>query len=836
MGVAEARSTPQDLFDFIEKIQTEVATGSDRSERSRLGQFFTPAPIAELLASYSQANGQRIRLLDAGAGIGGLTAAWVARLASQQTLPEDVDVTLFELDERLVTPLDDVMRRCQTECEQIGVQFTYRVENTDFIRSAVDVLAGGVFAPAIEPFDCAILNPPYRKFASDSPERRLLRDVGIETGNLYAAFVALALRLLRDGGELIAITPRSFCNGPYFRPFRRELVRSSNITHIHVLDSRKAAFANDEVLQENVVFRVERGLPQQASVTVEWSHGGAEETRFRRDTPFDRVIRPGDPDAFIHVSPDEWDESLAQALDELPSSLAELGLQVSTGRVVEFRAREFLRADPERGSVPLLYPSHFYGQGIRWPGTPKKPNALLLTPETAELTNPGGVYVLVKRFSAKEERRRVVAVIVTPDSVPGELVAFENHLNYFHCGGGGISRNLAAGLSAYLNSTILDRYFRRFSGHTQVNATDLRKLPYPAASQLEELGRRTLAGIEGQEQLDELVEEEILSVPKKKRSHVGVVIRKKIAEASSFLTALGLPKEQQNERAALTLLALLDLGPGEQWSSARNPLRGVTPIMEFAASDYGKHWKPNTRESVRRFTLHQFEAAGLVVANPDKLDRPINSPAYCYQVPEVVLDLVRAFGSEEWEMALRKYLASAGTLVARYASEREMRRLPASVREGAKITLSPGGQNKLIQRILDDFCPLFTPGAEILYVGDAEKKFAHFDERSFENLGIRIKSHGKMPDVVVHFTDKNWLVIIEAVTSHGPVNPKRRSELKRLFRDCTAPLVYVTAFLNRRGLNKYLADIAWETEVWVAESPTHLIHFNGERFLGPYDD
>jgi hypothetical protein len=310
--------------------------------------------------------------------------------------------------------------------------------------------------------------------------------------------------------------------------------------------------------------------------------------------------------------------------------------------------------------------------------------------------------------------------------------------------------------------------------------------------------------------------------------------KRRIAEAQEILTALGLPREQKNERAAITLLALVDLTPTKAWSEAANPLMGVTPIMEFAAKHYRKKWAPNTRETVRRFTLHQFEQAGLVVANPDEPGRPTNSPNYCYQIEPRALVVIRTFGTTKWVDALRRYLVDVRTLAQRYAQARSMRRIPLVLAAGVMIELSPGGQNALVRKVIDEFCPRFTPGARPLYVGDTRQKWAYFNEHGLGALGVVVEEHGKMPDVVVHYTDKNWLVVIEAVTSHGPVNPKRLAELKSLFSGSSAGLVFVTAFLDRRGLLKYLSEIAWETEVWVADSPDHMIHFNGERFLGPY--
>lgn len=826
------------FLDAVDLVRLDAARRLEPGRRSLLGQFFTPANVAHLMASFSDIRRVRVRLLDAGAGVGVLTAAWVAHACGRADgRPRFVEIIAYEIDPELSPPLHHVLDLCKQFAEEHGVALDYEVRNVDFIRAAVRSLDDELFGvqPPWPEFDAAILNPPYGKFRTDSDERRLLRNVGIETSNLYTAFVALALRGLTSGGELIAITPRSFCNGPYFTPFRKDFLRLASLTHLHIFDSRGTAFGADEVLQENVVFRAERGYPQAASVVVEWSDAGEFEHTTRREVPSSQVIQPGDPDSFIHITPDEWGSTIAEIVEGLPGQLPALRVQVSTGRVVDFRAKEFLRGEPGEGTVPLVYPMHISNGGVTWPKLgAKKPNALLRAPYTDSQINPSGVYVLVKRFSSKEERRRVVAAVVTPETVPGEFMAFENHLNYFHRNGQGLPYDLAKGLAAYLNSTLVDSYFRQFNGHTQVNATDLRKLHYPCAEQLERIAARLNGGAPGQEALDEIVEGVLLSL--NDTNPMNTSAQRSITEASAILVALGLPREQTNERAALTLLALLNLKPGDPWSAATNPMRGVTPIMGFVAEHYGKQWAPNTRETVRRFTLHQFQDAGLVVPNPDKPTRPINSPAYCYQVPDEALTLLRSYGSPEWDSMLRKYLASAQTLAARYANERQMTRIPLRVNEGRAITLSPGGQNELIAEIVNEFCPRFTPGAVPLYIGDADAKWAHFDEAALADLGVSVDAHGKMPDVVVHYTERNWLVLIEAVTSHGPVNAKRRSELKKLFASSSAPLVYVTAFLTRRTLNEYLHDIAWETEVWVADAPSHLIHFNGERFLGPYEN
>ncbi|GFE98133.1 BsuBI/PstI family type II restriction endonuclease [Gluconobacter sp. Gdi] len=307
-----------------------------------------------------------------------------------------------------------------------------------------------------------------------------------------------------------------------------------------------------------------------------------------------------------------------------------------------------------------------------------------------------------------------------------------------------------------------------------------------------------------------------------------------IIAARQIIISLGLPRAQQNERSALSLLALLNLTPGKSWAQAENPLVGITPIMDWARAHYGKDYAPNTRETFRRQTMHQFCDAGVALYNPDKPDRPVNSPKAVYQVEPATLKLLRSFGKVTWHDNLTAYLAERETLVAKYAKEREQNRIPVEIAPGKEITLSPGEHSELIRAIIEDFAPRFAPASVLVYAGDTGDKWGYFDAVLLAELGVDVDSHGKMPDVVLHFTEKNWLLLVESVTSHGPVDGKRHAELATLFAGSKAGLVYVTAFPNRAIMGRYLGEIAWETEVWVADAPSHLIHFNGVRFLGPY--
>lgn len=307
-----------------------------------------------------------------------------------------------------------------------------------------------------------------------------------------------------------------------------------------------------------------------------------------------------------------------------------------------------------------------------------------------------------------------------------------------------------------------------------------------------------------------------------------------IDEAYQILVSLGLPRAQHNERSALSLLALLNLTPSKTWAQVENPLVGITPIMDWSRIHYVKEYAPNTRETFRRQTMHQFVDAGIALYNPDKPDRPVNSPKAVYQVAPAVMTLLKHFGTPIWDDELAIYLSLSQTLAAKYAMDREQIRIPMQISAGKEIMLSPGAHSELIRAIVEDFGPRFAPGSVLVYAGDTGDKWGYFDAALLTELGVDVDSHGKMPDVVLHFVEKNWLLLVESVTSHGPVDGKRHAELAKLFAGSTAGLVYVTAFPNRSIMGRYLGEIAWETEVWVADAPSHLIHFNGVRFLGPY--
>ena len=310
--------------------------------------------------------------------------------------------------------------------------------------------------------------------------------------------------------------------------------------------------------------------------------------------------------------------------------------------------------------------------------------------------------------------------------------------------------------------------------------------------------------------------------------------KKRIAEAIDILGQFGLPRAQINERTAYCLLALLNVTPDRTWRDSESPLVGITPMMDFAREHYGKDYAPNTRETFRRFSMHQMVQAGIALYNPDKPGRPTNSPKAVYQISPAAIAVIKSYGSRKWGENLAAFKSEASTLAAQYAKARQMDMVQVKVRKGLQVTLTPGKHNDLIKAVIEEMAPRFLPGATLVYIGDTGEKWGFFDSELAAQIGLSVEEHGKMPDVVLWLSDKRWLVLVESVTSHGPVDSKRRIELAELFASAKGDKVYISAFPDKRTFARFAPDIAWETETWVADNPTHMVHFNGDKFLGPY--
>ncbi len=471
------------MLSTIEEKRLQLSKSTTAKKKSQLGQFLTPERIAAFMAGLFRDGEGACRLLDAGAGIGSLSVAFWERWRRDGFHFKRVELDAFEIDTNLANDLSQTLAKYNLKDD-----FVVNIYEEDFIHAAVESLSGSLFAKPLGRYSHAILNPPYKKINSNSAHRLALRRVGIETVNLYSAFVALATAMAAPKGQIVAIIPRSFCNGPYYRPFRDFILEKAAIHHIHLFESRSKTFKNDNVLQENVIILLERD-GRQGSVTVSTSTDDTLADLSQHKYPFDRIVFPNDPERFIHV-PTSPEQNVIELSPAIRYTLADLGIKVSTGPVVDFRVKEHLRNMPGPGTVPLLYPGHFVGQNTTWPiEGMKKPNAIERNADTEKWLYPSGFYCVVRRFSSKEEKRRIVASVVDPGTFgDAPMLGFENHLNLFHENRRGLPEPLARGLAVFLSTTAVDEYFRRFNGHTQVNATDLKLMMYPSHDALIQLG------------------------------------------------------------------------------------------------------------------------------------------------------------------------------------------------------------------------------------------------------------------------------------------------------------------------------------------------------------
>ncbi len=494
---AAAASTARAEARRVSALQT---LSSD--EQARLGQFFTPEHAAALIASLPRLpEAGRLRVLDPGAGSGSLAAALAARVLRECPALE-LEIVAVEIDPEVGRYLQGTLTDLTETAGAAGAKVATKIVLGDYIELSTSLMTK---PDALDsPFDLVIMNPPYRKLGLNSAHRRALLHQGVECPNLYAAFLALGATVLDPGGQLVAITPRSFANGPYFGQFRRFLLDRLSLDRLHIFESRSTVFSDTGVLQENIVFSATRqGSNDKVVLSVSRSHT---DKSVERVVSYSDVVRPGDRQRFIRILADDGDTVIAETMAALPATLPDLNVQVSTGKVVDFRARENLRKLPEPGSVPLIYPGNVRSGVIEWPREIRKDQAFAVRSEAEKkkFLLPAGFYVIVKRFSAKEERRRIVAAVWDP-SRSTSAVAFENHLNIFHANGSGLDRDLAVGLCYWLNSSIVDNFFRTFSGHTQVNAADLRTLRFPPLGVLKALGQGQEILLPKQDEIDRLI-------------------------------------------------------------------------------------------------------------------------------------------------------------------------------------------------------------------------------------------------------------------------------------------------------------------------------------------
>ena len=482
----------------------------DPSKKRALGQYFTPESICKFMASLFTIKADNY-LLDPGCGVGSLTYSFLERVLSFEHVRASVD--MFEVDSDLA---ENIFREAARYKDQDNITINVKIE--DFIATKLSSYDDDLYGYGSRKYTHVITNPPYKKIGPKTIHGRALNKAGLNTINLYSAFVMLSIKLLQEDGELVCIIPRSFCNGTFYKSFRKLLFTETSVRRIHIFDSRTEVFSGDKILQENVIIHCIKNK-KQGKVTISSSSSGdfyicKDTGNFtatgysEREVEIDSIVNPADEDLYIHIATSDEDQEIIKKIETFSTTLEDIGVEISTGPVVDFRLKDYLSFEKQKDSVPLLFPVHASGS-ISWPKKSKKPNYIKVTNETDRfIWDNNGSYVIVRRFSSKEEKKRVVASYYD-SNLKYSKIAFDNKLNIFHCKRSGIDKNLAKGLFVYISSTFVDKYFRSFSGHTQINATDFRKILYPSKTQLIELGKGLDNIDASQESIDNLIKEKI---------------------------------------------------------------------------------------------------------------------------------------------------------------------------------------------------------------------------------------------------------------------------------------------------------------------------------------
>jgi adenine-specific DNA-methyltransferase len=843
---------PMESFDLVAYSYEQGRRVLEKREANTLkehGQFLTPPPVARYMAKQLGQIQNGTSLLEPAIGSAVLVCAVIERLIDEKR-PIEISITAYETDVELCNVSREVLETASKEAQKNSVKVNWQVFQEDFILACLPDEQPSLFGSSesrLKAFAQVVSNPPY--FKLNIEDKRVKAVHGKLNGhtNIYTLFMALSAKLLAPHGKACFIVPRSFCSGAYFSQFRRDLLEDVTPLSIHVFQSRNNVFKGDEVLQENVIFSFERlPLPQEhrywaGHVNISSSNDdkSLENGNISRQVSFSHFLSARDGLLFFRIPTGILDEQILETVDKWDGSLEKHGFQVSTGRVVPFRANKLLKEEvkTELNTVPLLWMQNVKPYQIEYPLTRfDKPQAISATDPS--LLMPNANYVLVRRFSAKEDKRRLVSAPFLGQIFDFEQIGFENHLNVIFKKKRTLSISETIGLSALLNSAIIDRYFRIVNGNTQVNAAELRIMPIPPLEVIRNIGEAIQkAQVDTAEKIESIIfsmlRESNLITEEFPMIQETRITMGKIEQAQEILETLGLPSAQQNEISALTLLTLAQLSEDTPWKNAKAENLRVHDILGEIKRRYGREYAENSRETIRRRVLHQFEQAGIVIRNVDDPERPTNSGLNNYVLSDLVLDVVSSYGTPKWKVKSKNFVDQQGRLLDVYQKSREQTKIPLQVSEGKVFKLSPGRHNKLEVAIVEEFGPHFAPGAKLICLGDTAKKTLILDKDAFAKLGLSISEHGKFPDVVLYDSKKKWLFLIEAVTVHGPISPKRQIAREKLFEKSKAGKIYVTAFLDFTTYKKYANDIAWETEVWIAEMPAHMIHFNGEKFLGP---
>lgn len=814
-------NSPSQFADLLGMQYTATVTKEHKKEE---GQFFTPNEIASFMGKIaSKPLSKKISILDPGCGTAILSCSLIEKLIKYDI--EVIELIVYETDKNLLTYTEQSLQNLKNWLTEKGIKFNYKLLNNDFIEDMA--ISSDIYK---ESFDYIISNPPYFKLSKDDSRVNLLQHLVKGQSNIYSFFMAVSVNLLKSSGELIFIVPRSFASGHYFNSFRDYFFKYIHLNFIHLFKSRSKTFDRDNVLQETLILKGSKAICDRVLIS---NSEGISDLDYSLECYYDTkdIIDLASEAKILHLPTTKLEEKVILLFKSWKNKLIDFNIQISTGPVVSFRSKDVLFDTYQNSTIflaPLYWLHNVTKMNIDWPiFIANKSQYINVTETSKKILLPNKNYVFLRRFSSKDDNSRLVAAPYFKENNQADVIGVENKLNYIYRLDGELQQNEAVGISALLNSEIFDIYFRTFNGNINVSATEIRLMPFPPIEDVRVLGEHLITNNDySQDTINKMVIEWI-----KQNTELDM---NKIEEAQIILRDLGLPKSQQNEISALTLLALCDISESDDWKDVKKLSLGVSKgIMKFISDKYQKEYAPNTRETVRRQVLHQFVQGRIADYNPDIPDLPVNSPRAHYALSDEAAAVIRSFGTQEWDVNAKEFRDSVENLAEKYAKIREVQRVPVTLPNGKIFHLSPGKHNEVQAAIIEQFRPQFAKDSELLYLGDTELKDLYSDAKALQEIGIPIDQHSKLPDVVLFDSEKNWLYLIEAVTSHGPVSPKRVIELEKMLEKSSAGKIYVTAFPDFKEFKKWSSQIAWETEIWICEMPSHMIHFNGDRFIGP---
>ena len=505
------RQQDENLLEYTVRISKIWANLIGLKQRKLKAQFFTPKEVSLFMAKMFTLTKNNIRLLDAGAGVGNLSAAFCYRLLN---LPINYNVTIdaYENDPELISVLENTLKTCKRFMNNYGHTLKYRILEQDFVIHNQNFLnpKAKLEIPKSNFYDYAISNPPFYKLEKSSPQAQIMRKILSGHPNIYALFMLLSTQMLRNNGQLVFITPRSFCSGVYFKNFRKWFLKNSQINHLHIFESRKDIFGVDQVLQENILIKATKSKAPPVSIKVSSSKSKLFDNYTEMVLPPEIVLFKKNSELYIRIPSSQRDVSTLKLIDSFPSVIKDFNLEISTGPVVVFRTKHTIQSysfsKGEQNAVPLLWAHNFDKMTIDWTRKKNnKPSGIYVNKETKKLLVNVRNMVLLKRFSSKEQIKRLNAVVLLKEIFPFDLVGLENHLNFIYKLDGEMSKEEAVGLASLLNSRLVDNYFRSLNGNTQVNAVDIRSLPLPDILHITEIGRRISEGNANQESIDNTV-------------------------------------------------------------------------------------------------------------------------------------------------------------------------------------------------------------------------------------------------------------------------------------------------------------------------------------------